>query len=113
MSQPSLFQPQTDTTSAWSLVFGAVQALVLGEIIRDHRFGTTLDSAYLGVRKVGINGAAGVAQSSLSRKGTAGNERLGVRHGIPPRFSMREIGLKPGEPFKSKRLPTDSTKSSS
>ena len=60
MSQPPPSQSLIDTTSTWSLVFGAGQALVPGESIRDHRFGTTLDSAYLGVRKVGINIAAGV-----------------------------------------------------
>ena len=41
----------------------------------------------------------------LSKNGTAGNERLGVRAGIPSRFDLKDIRLKPGPAFRPARLP--------
>ena len=41
-----------------------------GRTIRDHRFGTTLDFEFLGVRKVGTNSAVGALQSSSIQQET-------------------------------------------
>ena len=70
MSQPPLSQPLIDTIVRWFLVFGVVQARKPGRTIRDHRFGTTLDFEFLGVRKVGINSAVGALQFSSIQQET-------------------------------------------
>ena len=63
--QPPLFQPLIGIIVGWFLVSGVVQVRKPGRTIRDHRFGTTLDFEFLGVRKVGTNSAVGALQSSL------------------------------------------------